>query len=96
MQSGVFSVLSLVAIGQAETCGHGEIHLVGGDGEFAADGAPDLHVDLRAVERRFVRHFDVVDAGLVENVAHHVFGFLPQLRFVDEFLAPSLRADRAC
>ena len=27
----------LVAVGQAELGGHGEVHLVGGDGEFAAD-----------------------------------------------------------
>ena len=59
MHSGVFSVLSLVAIDQAELRGHGEIHLVGRQREFAADDAPDLHVNLRPVKRRFVRHFDV-------------------------------------
>ena len=38
----------LVAVGQAELGGHGEVHLVGGDGEFAANGARHLHVNLRA------------------------------------------------
>ncbi len=51
-----------VAVVQAELRGHGEIHLVRGQRELAADDAPDLHVNLRAVKRRFVRHFDVVDA----------------------------------
>ena len=68
-------------------CGHGEIDLVGRDGELAADRAPDLHVDLRAVERGFVRHFDVIDAAALEDAADHVFGLVPELGFVDEFLA---------
>ena len=67
-ERGLVGVVA-VLVDQTETRGHGEVDLVGGDGEFAADGAPDLHVDLRSVERGFVRHFDVVDAGILENVA---------------------------
>ena len=63
MHSGVLFGVVLVAVGQAELGGHGEVHLVGGQREFAADDAPDLHVNLRAVKRRFVRHLDVVDAA---------------------------------
>ena len=63
MHSGVLFGVVLVAIDEAEPRGHGEVHLVGRQREFAADDAPDLHVNLRAVERRFVRHFDVVDAA---------------------------------
>ena len=67
--------------------GCGEIDLVGGDGEFAADGAPDLDVDLRAVEGGFVRHFDVVDAAALEDAADHVLGLEPERGVIDEFLA---------
>ncbi len=77
----------LVAIFQAELRGHSEIHLVGRNREFAANRAPDLHVDLRAVKRGFVRHLDEIDAGSDQHFAHHVLGFFPQLRFVDVFLA---------
>ena len=80
---GVVAVL----IDEAEAGGHGEIDLVGGDGELAPDGAPDLHVDLRAVESGFVGDFDEVDAALDEDVAHHVFGLLPKLRLIHELLA---------
>ena len=81
----------LVAVGQAELGGHGEVHLVGGDGEFAADGAPHLHVDLRPVERRLVGDLHVVDAGFVQHLAHHVLGLFPKLRFIDVFLAQPFR-----
>ena len=63
MHSGRFVGVVLVAIDEAETRGHGEIHLVGREGEFAADDAPDLHINFRPVKRRFVRHFDVIDAS---------------------------------
>ena len=85
----------LVAIDQAEAFGHGEVHLVGRQREFAADDAPDLHVNLRAVKRRFVRHFHVVDLRINQHLPDHVLGLLPQLRFVDVFLAHALRR-RAC
>ena len=61
-ERGLLGVVA-VFVNEAEARGYGEIDLVGGDGEFAADRAPDLDVDLRAVEGGFVRHFDVVDAG---------------------------------
>ena len=76
-----------VLVDEAELGGHGEVHLVGGDGELAADGAPHLHVDLRTVEGRLVGHLHVVDARLDQDVADHVLGLLPELRLVDELLA---------
>jgi len=42
-----------------------EIDLVGRDRKLASDHAPRLHVDLRAVKGRFVRHFDVIDPGIL-------------------------------
>ena len=95
MQSGDLFGVVAVPIDEAEALRHGEVHLVGGNGELAADGAPDLDVDLRSVERRFVRHLDVVDARAVEDIAHHVLGLLPQLRLVDVLLARAFRG-RAC
>ena len=81
----------LVPIDQAEAFGHGEVHLVGRQCEFAADDAPDLHVDLRAVKRGFVRHFHVVDFRINQHLPDHVLGLLPEFRFVDVFLAHALR-----
>ena len=46
-----------------------EIHLVGRQREFAANDAPDLHVNLRAVKRGFVRHFDVIDVWSIMSVS---------------------------
>ena len=64
MQIGIFSVLSRVFVAKIEIPRLGEIDLVGCDGKLAADHAPDLHVDLRAVKRGFIRHFDIIDSGL--------------------------------
>ena len=64
-----------------------EIDLVGRDGKLASDHAPRLHVDLRPVKGRFVRHFDVIDSRVFQNVARHLFGLFPKLRFIDKFLA---------
>ena len=92
------SLLGVVAVfvDEAEALRHGEIDLVGGDGEFAADRAPDLDVDLRAVKGGFVRHFDVVDAGLRCRTPRTMSSVLiPELRFIDEFLAELGRIVRA-
>src|ERR1041385_7087837 len=48
-ERGLFGVV-FVAIYEADTFRHGEVHLVGGQGEFAANDAPDLDVNLWAVE----------------------------------------------
>ena len=45
-----------------------EIELHGGQLPRAADGVDQLHVDLRAVERRFALHVLVRDAHAVERV----------------------------
>ena len=57
---GVVAVL----IAKIETARLREIDLVGRDGKLASDHAPRLHVDLRSVKGRFVRHFDVIDSGI--------------------------------
>src|SRR5882724_2454675 len=64
-----------------------EIDLICRYGKLAADHAPRLHVDLRAVKGRFVSHFDIVDAGILENVTSHLFGLFPKLWFIDKFLS---------
>jgi len=90
-QRGLLGVVP-VAIDQAEALGHGEVHLVGGQGELTANDAPDLDVNFGAVEGGFVGHLDVVDAGVFEHVAHHVLGLKPQFRFVDVFAAQAFPA----
>ena len=70
MHNGVLFELSLPPSCKPDrTGGHGEVHLVRGDGEFPADGAPHLHVDFRPVKRRLVRDLDVVDAGFDQHLA---------------------------
>src|SRR4029077_10749602 len=76
-----------VLVAKIETTGLRKIDLVGRDGKLASDYAPRLHVDLRPVKRRFVRHFDIIDSGVFQNVARHLFGFFPEFRFSDKFLA---------
>ena len=69
-----------VRIGQVELRRLMEVELDGGHGRLALDRIDDLHVDLRAVERRLTGRLDVVDAGLVERVAQHRLGLVPHLR----------------
>src|SRR6266566_1903623 len=76
-----------ILIDKAKTLGHGEVHLIGRQREFAADDAPDLHVNLRAVKRRFVRDFLVGNLRINQYPPDHVFGLLPEHGFVDVFLA---------
>ena len=58
------SLLGIVAvlIGEPEALWDGKVHLVGRQGEFPADDAPDLHVDFRAVKGRLIRHLNIVYA----------------------------------
>ena len=91
MHNGISRVLAGFEF-EAEALGYGEVHLIGGDGEFTTGDAVNLHVDLRSVKRGLVRHFLEIDTRLHEDVAHHVFGLLPQLRLVDVLVAQSLWA----
>ena len=77
----------LVFVNEIEAARLREIDLVGRDGELAADRAPGLHVDLRSVERGFVRDLDKIDPGILEDVARHFFGLFPKLRFIDKLLS---------
>src|SRR5438874_10897875 len=66
-----------------------EVVLVGRDGKLAADRAPGLHVDLRAVERGFVWHLDDIDSGILEHASRLLFCLLPQFWLID-MLFPEL------
>src|SRR5215472_2450590 len=68
-----------VFVPKIETARLREIDLVGGDGKLAADHTPRLHVDLRTIKGRFVRHFDVINPGVFQNVPRHLFSLLPEL-----------------
>src|SRR4051812_31321364 len=80
-----------VLIGKVEALWLREIYLVSRERELPADRTPDLHVDLRTVEGGLVRHFHVVDAGALENAAHHILGLLPELRLIDKLLSKPRR-----
>ena len=84
---GNFVDVIAIFVAQVEATRLREIDLVGRDGKLAPDRAPGLHVDLRPVKRRFVRHFDIIDAGIFQHVSRHHFGLFPKLRFIDKFLA---------
>src|SRR6476620_7344794 len=64
-----------------------EVDLVGRDRKLASDYAPGLHVDLRAVKGCFVRHFDIVDPRILQNIPRHLLRLFPKLRLIDKFLA---------
>src|SRR2546429_5731856 len=83
------NLLGVIAIfvNEIEPAWLSEIDLVRGDRKFAADRAPGLDVDLRPVERGFVRDFYEIDSGILENVSRHLFGLFPKLGLVDKFLS---------
>ena len=66
-----------VFVSEVESSRLGKIDLVSRDGKFAANRAPDLDIDLRSVESSFVRHFDVINAGILQHAARHVLGLFP-------------------
>src|SRR6266487_1496862 len=71
-----------------------KINLVGRNGKLASDYAPCLHVDLGAVKSCFVRHFDIIDSRVLQDVTRHLLGFLPKLWLVDKFLTKLRRIMR--
>src|SRR6266404_48779 len=82
----LFGVVA-VFVNEIETSRLREIDLIGRDRKLAPDRAPGLHVDLRAVKRRFVSYFDKVDPGILEHVPCHYFRLFPKLRFIDKLLS---------
>ena len=90
-------LLGIVAVfvNQTETLRHGEVHLVRGDTEFAADRAPDLHVNLGPVKCRFVRHFDKIDAGVFRTSRTMSSVFFHSSGSLTNFLAELGRVVRA-
>jgi hypothetical protein len=54
-----------VFIAKIKTARLREIDLVRRDGKLTSDHAPRLHVDLRAVKGRFVRHFDIINSRIL-------------------------------
>ena len=75
--------------GEVEALRHGEVDLVGRQGELLANDAPNLHVDLGAVKGRLIGHFDIRHLAVVHGPAHHCLGLEPQALVVDVFLAQS-------
>ena len=80
---------------QIKTLGLGEVNLVGGQRELAADGAPNLHIDLGAVEGCLVGHFHEGNVAVRHGFAHHVFRLGPEAGVVDIFLAQAAWMVRA-
>ena len=76
----------LVLVNQIESAWLREIDLVRGDGKFTPDHAPGLDVDLRSIKRRFVWNLDIIDPGIFQHVACHLFGLFPKLRLIDKLL----------
>src|SRR5947207_9944840 len=83
-----------IFVNEIETSRLCEIDLIGGKRELAPDHAPDLHIDLRSVKRSFVRHFKIIDSGIFQDVARHLFSLFPKLGFVDELLSELRRIMR--
>ena len=64
-----------------------EIELHGGKLPQAADGIDQLHIDLGAVERRFIRNDGGVDAEAVAGLAQRAFGQFPLIGLAVVFAA---------
>src|ERR1700731_1272205 len=77
----------LVFVNEIEPARLREIDLIGRNRKFAADHAPRLDVDLRSVKGSFIRDLDIIDSGVLQNVAGHLFGLFPKLRFIDKLLS---------
>ena len=53
------------------------------NGELAAGGAPDLHVDLRPIEGRLVGDLDEGHLAMDHRLADHVLRLVPKAHVVD-------------
>src|SRR6266576_3622167 len=83
-----------VFITKIETTRLRKIDLVRCDGKLTSDHAPGLHVDLWPVKGSFVRHFDIVDPRVLQNVARHFLGLFPKLGLINKLLAELARIVR--
>src|ERR1044071_64949 len=88
--------LEVVAIfvAKIETARLRKIDLVGGQGEFASDYAPHLHIDFWTIKRGLVRHFNIIDSRILEYVPRHLLGLFPKFRFVNKLLSEFRRIVR--
>ena len=84
-----------VDIAQIKAFRLGKVHLVRRQRELATDRAPNLHVNLGAIERRLIRHFHKGDVAVAHRAAHHLLGLGPQPRVVNVLLAQPRRVMRA-
>ncbi len=55
-------------------------------GELTSDGAPYLHINLRAIESALIGNFHKWNIAFFQHLAYHLFGFEPKLRFIDILL----------
>src|SRR5436190_23980645 len=76
----------LVFVNEIEPARLREIDLIGRNRKFAANHAPRLDVDLWSVKGRFIRNFDIIDAGILQDIARHLLRFFPKLWLIDKFL----------
>src|SRR5437879_13812696 len=72
---GVIAIL----VNEIEPARLRKIDLVGCDGKLAANRAPGLHVDLRPVKRGLIRHFDIIDDGILQQAHRQYFVSFPKL-----------------
>src|SRR5437588_13129934 len=70
-----------ISVAEVEPARLGKVDLISRDRKLAPDCAPGLHVDFWSVERRFIRHFNKVDPGILQDGARHFFGLPPKLGF---------------
>jgi hypothetical protein len=66
-----------VLVDESESLRNREVDLVGGEGKLAPGNAPDLNIDLRAVESRLVGNLDIVDARLAQHTPDHFLSSKP-------------------
>ena len=81
----LFRIISITVM-QAKFRGYGEVYLIRGDGELTTDGAPNLDINLGAIERSLIWHLDKIDSTFDQHATHHVFSFFPKLWLIHKLL----------
>src|SRR5436190_12024205 len=64
-----------------------KVNLVSGKGEFPANYAIYLYINLRSVKRSFVGNFHKWDVLIDHCLPNHGFGLYPEFRFINVLLA---------
>ena len=69
-EGGLLGVVA-VFVNKIKAARLSEIDLVGGDGEFAADYAPNLDINLWPIKSRFVLHLNIRNVRFDQNIPYH-------------------------